>query len=296
MRDHDVDVRGTHGVTVHEVEELEGWTVGGEGVGGGVQAVEPVLALLVGAELAAEVVVGLVLGVLEVVLAVGGRLPDVEDGVGDGLVRGHVPDHTVHERHLASGGNTILDDGAAELTEGSVGGPEGSEDGGGGGVNVAFRNDLVGDLVNKAVCDVSLGFLFGQVSNRGLRKDVRLETENIGDAVSLVSGLGRDLTDRVHKVHSSHPLVNGEFHLTGEVVQVADERAKDLAVARSHIMAHGLDDILCEVRIEPVSGSGRVALWGVAGNTVCAVCRHCVRRYVTYAGVARPNVVMQDAR
>lgn len=50
-------------------------------------AVKPVLAVLVGAELAAQVVRRLVLGVLEVVLAVGRGLPDIEDGAGDRLAR-----------------------------------------------------------------------------------------------------------------------------------------------------------------------------------------------------------------
>ena len=148
--DHDVDVGGTHGVAVHELEEGPRGTVGGERVGGGVKAVEPVLALLVGLELAAQVVGRLVLGVLEVVLAVGGSLPDVEDGVGDGLASGDITDDTVHLGDAAVGRDAILDDGAAVLAEGGVGGPEGSENGGRGGLETLLDDDLVGDLINKA--------------------------------------------------------------------------------------------------------------------------------------------------
>lgn len=153
--DHDVDVGGPHGVPVHELEELVRGAVGGQAVGRGVVAVEPVPALLVGAELGAEVVGSLVVRVLEIVLAVGRRLPDVEDGAGDGLAGQEVRDSAVHESDAAIKVG-FLDDGAAELTEGSVGGPEGPEDGRGGGVDVAFRDDLVGDLVNEPVVNLVL--------------------------------------------------------------------------------------------------------------------------------------------
>jgi hypothetical protein len=48
---------GTHGVSVNSLEELPGRTVFGERVGGRSEAVEPVLTLVVGLELAAQVVV-----------------------------------------------------------------------------------------------------------------------------------------------------------------------------------------------------------------------------------------------
>lgn len=146
--DHEMDVSGTHGGAVHEVEENTGGAVGGQGVRGGVVAVPPELALLVGAELAAQVVLGLV-GVLEVVLAVGGSLPDVEDGALDGLAGLHVPEDTVHVGDLAVRVG-VLDDAVAELAEGSVGGPEGTEDDVGGGGDTVFGDDLVGDLIDKA--------------------------------------------------------------------------------------------------------------------------------------------------
>lgn len=232
--DHDVNVGGAHGVAVHEGEELPRGAVAGEGVGGGVEAVEPVLALLVGAELATEVVGGLVLGVLEVVLAVGGGLPDVEDGAGDGLAGDDVADHTVHLGDAAVGGNAVLEDLTTELTEGSVGGPEGAENGGGGRVELALGDDLVGDLIDEG-----------------------LEAENVADAVGLVAGLVGgvvDLAKGVDELDTLHPLVDGELDLTSKVVDVADQSTENLAVAGGGGGTHALNDILGEVGVETVSG------------------------------------------
>lgn len=147
--DHQVNVGRTHGRAVHEVEENTGGTVGGERVRSGVVAVPPELALLVGAELAAKVVLGLV-GVLEVVLAVGGGLPDVKNGTDDGSTSLHVLQNTVHEGDLSVGVG-VLNDAVAELTEGSVGRPEGTENDVGGGGDTLLSDDLVGDLIDKAV-------------------------------------------------------------------------------------------------------------------------------------------------
>ena len=95
-----MDVGGTHGVPVDGLEEFPGGTVLGEGVGGGSEAVESVLALVVGLELAAEVVVceG---RVLEIVLAVAAGLPHVEGDVGDRLVGDEIADDAVHVSDLA---------------------------------------------------------------------------------------------------------------------------------------------------------------------------------------------------
>ena len=167
VRNHDVNVSGPHGVAVHEGEQIPRGPVLGQAVGGGVQAVEPVAALLVGAELATEVVGRLVIGVLEVVLAVGRRLPDVEDGTGDRLAGDHVTDHTVHLGHAALGRHAVLDDGATELAEGSVGRPEGAQDGRGRGVDVALGDDLVGDLINKAKTEQSARRLLDMMKTGG---------------------------------------------------------------------------------------------------------------------------------
>lgn len=123
--DHEVDVSGTHGRAVHEVEKDTGGAIGRQRVRSGVVAVPVEFSLLVRAELAAEVIVGLG-GVLEIVLAVGRGLPDVQDGADDGLAALHILDHTVHESNTAIG-LRVLDDAVAESAEGSVGRPEGAE-------------------------------------------------------------------------------------------------------------------------------------------------------------------------
>jgi hypothetical protein len=125
---HDVNVSRAHGVAIHQCEQLVSRTIGRQRVGSGVVAVEPVFAILVSPEFAAQVVGALVLGVLEVVFAVGAGLPDVEDGVGDGLAGEKVCDGAVHQGDAALGVG-VLDDGAAVLAEGGVGRPEGAQDG-----------------------------------------------------------------------------------------------------------------------------------------------------------------------
>ena len=145
--DHQVDVGGTHGGAVHEVEENTGGAVGGQRVWGGVVAVPEELSLLVRGELSAEVVLALG-GVLEIVLAVGRGLPDVENGALDGLAGFHVLDNTVHVGDTAVG-IRVLDDAVAESAEGSIGRPEGTENDVGGGGETILSNDLVGDLVNE---------------------------------------------------------------------------------------------------------------------------------------------------
>ena len=148
MGDHQVDVGGTHGGAVHEAEEDTGGAVGGQRVGSGVVAVPVELSVLVGGELAAQVVFALG-GVLEIVLAVGGSLPDVEDGTGDRLAGLHIFNGTVHESDTTIGLG-VLDNAVAESAEGGVGGPEGSEDNVGGGGDTVLGDDLVGDLIDKA--------------------------------------------------------------------------------------------------------------------------------------------------
>lgn len=153
MAYHKVDVSGTHRVPVHSLEELPGRAIGRERVGGGPKAVESVLSLVVGLELAAEVVV-CEHRVLEVVLAVAAGLPHVEGDVGDGLVGDEIADDAVHVSDLAL--VVVLDDRVAELAPGGVGRPEGAEDCGGGGLVFGVVGwDVVGDLSNKAGFRVS---------------------------------------------------------------------------------------------------------------------------------------------
>jgi hypothetical protein len=78
-----------------------------------------VFALLVGRELAPQVVWLLVVWVLEVVLSVRTCLPDVDDSTRNALLCVEILDYAVHERGLAIG-VCIADDGVAKVTEGRV--------------------------------------------------------------------------------------------------------------------------------------------------------------------------------
>jgi hypothetical protein len=148
MGDHQVNMGGAHGGAVHDVEQDTGGTVGRQGVGGRVVAVPEEVSLLIGLELSAEVVLGLV-GVLEVVLAVGRGLPDIENGTDDGGASLHVGENTVHVGDLAVGVG-VLNDTVAEGTEGSVGRPEGAENNVGGGGEALLGDNLIGDLIDEA--------------------------------------------------------------------------------------------------------------------------------------------------
>lgn len=145
---HDVNVSGAVRVTAHDTEKLRGRTRCVDGVLGWLEAVKPKLSVLVGAEFAAEVVLGLVLGVVGVVFAVGAGLPHIENGVGNTLASVDVADDTVEECELAILGH-ILDDAGAEVAEGSLGRPEGAENARGCGSLSCFGDDLVVNLVDK---------------------------------------------------------------------------------------------------------------------------------------------------
>jgi hypothetical protein len=149
VSNHDVNVRRAVRVTAHDSEELGGRTRGVYGVLGGLKAVEPELAVLVGAELSAKVVARLVLWVVGVVFTVGASLPHVENGIGDALACVNVADNAVEECELAILGH-VLDNAGAVVAEGGLGRPEGAEDAGGCGSLAAIGDDLVVDLVDEA--------------------------------------------------------------------------------------------------------------------------------------------------
>lgn len=86
-RNHEMDMCGTHGMAVQNIQELEARPVGRERVSRRLETVETIAAILLGAELAAQIVLDLILWILEVVLPVGRGFPDVDDGVGDALAR-----------------------------------------------------------------------------------------------------------------------------------------------------------------------------------------------------------------
>lgn len=91
-------------------------TVRGQRVSGWLVAVVVVFALLVGGEFAPQVVGLLVFWVLEVVLSVCTRLPDINDGAWNALLGIKILDDTVHERSLAIWVG-VADDGVPEVAE-----------------------------------------------------------------------------------------------------------------------------------------------------------------------------------
>lgn len=226
VSDLQVDMSGPHGRAVHEVKQHTSGTVGGQRVRRRVVAVPPEVAVFVGEELAAQVVFALV-GVLEVVLAVGGGLPDVQHGADDGLAGFHVGQAAVHVGHLAVGVG-VLDDGVAQTAEGSVGRPEGTQDHVGGGCCAVVQHDLVGDLV-----------------------DERLQSDHVAAAMAFVPDGGADPADGVDELHAQHPFRGRQLDLASELVNVLDQRAHEHAGALWHLGAHGVDDVGREVGVIP---------------------------------------------
>lgn len=228
--DHQVNVSRTHGRAVHEAQQNTGGTIGRQRVRGRVVAVPVELALLVGAELAAKVVLRLV-GVLEIVLAVGGSLPDIKNGTDDGSTGLHISQNTVHVGDLTVGVG-VLNDRVAKSAEGSIGRPEGAQNDVGSGGLALLGDDLVGDLIDEG-----------------------LETNDIANTVALVANGGADLSDGVDELNTHHPFSGGEFDLTGEVVNVGDEGAQDDTSTLGGVGSHGVHHVGGEVRVE--AGVGR---------------------------------------
>lgn len=224
--DFQVDVSGPHGRAVHEVQQHPCGPVGGQRVRCGVVAVPPELAVFVGQELAAQVVVALV-GVLEVVLAVGRGLPDVQHGPDDGLAGFHVGQSAVHVCHLAVGVG-VLDDGVTQTAEGSVGGPEGTQDHVGGRRCAVVEHDLVGDLVHQG-----------------------LQPDHVAAAMAFVPDGRADLADGVDELHPQHPFRGGQLDLAGKLVDVLDQRAHEHASPLWHLGTHGVDDAGRELGVKP---------------------------------------------
>lgn len=240
--DHQVNVGRAPRRAVHESEENTSGTIGRKRVGSRVVAVPVELAILVGSELATEVVLGLG-RVLEVVLAVGRSLPDVENSALNGFTSVHVLDDTVHECDSAALVG-VLNDAVTELTERSVGRPEGTENDVGSGRHALFGDNAVGNLVDEAVLLVSC------VCGLQRRVDSRFETNDIADTVTLVTDRSTDLTDRVDELNTHHPLSRGKLDLTGKVVDVLDQGSQNDASTVGSARSHGIDDIGSEVWVK----------------------------------------------
>ena len=123
---HQVNMRRPHRRPIHQLQQLPRRPIPRQRIRRGPQAIKPIVAIGIRAELAPQVVGDLVLRVLEIVLAVGRRLPDIDDGVGDGFLGLGIGHGAVHERHLAL--MRAEDDRIAVLAEGSIGVPEWTQD------------------------------------------------------------------------------------------------------------------------------------------------------------------------
>lgn len=79
------------------------------------------------------------------------------------------------------------------------------------------------------------------------------------------------MSDRVDELYSHHPLIRGELNFACEVMNVLDERAKDLTASWVGLGTDGVDAMLGEVGIESRHGDGGVwgdrmnATWGGEG-------------------------------
>jgi hypothetical protein len=116
------------------------------------QAIEIIFSVLITLELPSQIVIRPVLGVLEIVFPVRRRLSDVDDCAWNSLSSQEIGNFAVHEGRV-SAGSGILNYATTERAERGVGGPEGPEDGGGGGVRT-FGQQLVGDFVDESA-DIS---------------------------------------------------------------------------------------------------------------------------------------------
>jgi hypothetical protein len=225
--------------------------------------------LPIGAKLAAQIIGALALGILKVVFAVTRGLPDIHHGAGHARPARQRGDPAVHQRHLTARGG-VLDDTAAEGPEGGSGGPEGTEDGGGcragggGGVAAFFLVVFVRDFIDEAdQCVDMISFGFSFLQGKGLEmkelrartkgligESVRFQSDHVGDSLALVTLAIADLAHGVEELYAQHPLVDGEFGLSREVVDVADERAHEFAGAWGSFRADGIDDVLGEAGVE----------------------------------------------
>lgn len=271
MSDHHVDVGRAPGVAAHESEQLSRGTGGVDGVLGGLQAVERELAVLIGAELAAEVMTSLVLGVENVVFAVGAGLPHIEDGVGNGLASLSVRDDTVEESELSIRWH-VLDDAGTKLAEWGIGGPERSEDGRGGRVNTVRGLNLVVDLIDETKQELLAMFSCRKTTVLIGVYYSRFDTKDIAHSPCLVSVLLPGLANGVDVVDTDNPLVLSELDLTAEVVQVSDQGGEDLSVSGFRFGAHEINDMLCEVGV--IFALGAVGTVGTVGGTISAVDSH----------------------
>lgn len=238
-------------VAVHQVQQLASRAIVGHGVRRRPQAVEAVATVGVRDKLASQVVL-LLLVVLLLVQAIGGRLPDIDNSTGQGQACVGTGDLAVHQGHNTVRGG-IKSNGCAVGAGWCIVAPEGAQNGGG-------RERLVG--------------LDGLGVGDGV--DQTLKTNDVAHELALVAGLVGHLARGIDHLDAHHPLVDGQVDLTSKVVDVLDEVGHNLAHTRRRLGAHAFDDAGREVLAKDSALSGRGsgtilggAVGGVAIATVC---------------------------
>lgn len=63
-----------------------------------------------------------------------------------------------------------------------------------------------------------------------VERHIRLQADDVADQLPLVPAVIAHLARPVDQVHALHPLIDGEVDLTGEIVDVTDQRADDSPV------------------------------------------------------------------
>lgn len=112
-------------MSIHQLQTCIARPIRRQRVGSRVIAVEPILAILISAKLATQVIGALVIRILKVVFAIRAGLPNVKDGAGNGLAGEQVSNGAVHFADAAAGGR-ILDDRGTVVAKGSIRRPKGA--------------------------------------------------------------------------------------------------------------------------------------------------------------------------
>lgn len=123
-------------MTVKKLQQLSSRSIIRHGIRRRSQTVKSIMSILIRVEFSTQVAVVLLV-VLLLVEAVGGRLPDIDGSVADGLLGLRVDDCAVHVRDLAVLGH-VLDNRGAVREVWCVVAEEGAENGGCGGCVVGF--------------------------------------------------------------------------------------------------------------------------------------------------------------
>ncbi len=97
---------------------------------------------------------------------------------------------------------------------------------------------------------------------------LRFHTQHIAHPPCLIPIRPVRLADRIDVIDADKPFILGEFDLAAEVVQVADQRGEDFAVAGLGLGRNEVDDMLGEVGVVfAIFGGGTVgAVGGVSGH------------------------------